>query len=316
MAVSRSQPGHAGQNRRPTFFDAVTRRNSIRGILLFIVLVAFVPTLLLSTWQGATRLARDADAEQSRLADAAIATSRSEGNIIAETQRVLAVLAIIPAIRGREPAGCGAVLSTVTERFPELSHVAVAAPDGRMGCASNRRAGDTGFGDAALWGRLQTGGFILTPPVRDTTSQRPVLRALLPLRTATGRFDGAIVASIDLVRLRDAVLRRGERTAAAVAIVDGTGRPVVRSRPLPWNRLVMPPKATGDGRIPILTAPDAEGHRWSYAVAPLHVSANLKESFYIVHADAQPPHFGADRWADVAFFVLPLLALVLTACAV
>lgn len=297
-------------------FDAITRRNSIRGILLFIVLVAFLPTLGLSAWQGMARLTRDADSDQRRLTGAAVTIGRSEANILGGSRGILAVLAAVPAVRTRDQAGCGPILAEAVKQFPEFSHLSVAGPDGRLACAGDPRAIGKTFDDPRLWNRLATGGFLVTSSAHDPVSQRPALRAILPLRTAAGRFDGAIMATIDLVWLRRALTTQDDRENVAVALVDGAGHPIAHSRPLPWDRVVIPAASKGDNRIPVIGARDRDGARWSYAVAPLRIAGNDGESFHIVYAAARPAPFGSDWWFAAGYFVLPLLALALAASAI
>lgn len=302
-------------------FDGITRRNSIRGILLFIVLVAFLPTLALSAWQGMARLARDADNKQLQLMSAATMISRSEVNIVGNSRAILAVLAAAPAVRARDPAVCGRILAEAVTRFPEFSRVSIAGPDGRLACASDPRAVGLAFDDSKLWNSLSTGGFLVTSPVWDPVMRRQVLRAILPIRTSSGQFDGAIMACIDLDWLRQALVAPDAHDGVAVALVDGSGHPVVRSQSLPWDRVMIPASSTADNRVPVLSAPDSEGMRWSYAVAPLHIAVksgakNGGESFYIVYASARPIRFGSDWWFAAGYFVLPLLALVLAASAI
>ena len=307
---------HSDSDAPLPFFDAITRRNSIRGILLFIVIVAFLPTLGLSAWQGMARLSRDADTEQRRLMSAAVMISRSEANIVSDSRSILGVLAAVPAIRARDPAVCGPILAEAVERFHEYSQLTVTDADGRLACASDSRAVGMAFDDPDLWKRLRRNGFVVTSPVRDPVLQRSVLRAILPLRTVAGAFDGAIVASIDLGWLRRALVGQDDRETVAIALVDGAGRPIAHSRSLPWDRLVIPVALKGDKRIPVLSARGADGARWSYAVAPLHIADTAGESFHIVYATAHPARFGSDWWFAAGYFVLPLLALALAASAI
>lgn len=316
-ATGRPRDDKAADGDQPlAFFDGITRRNSIRGILLFIVLVAFLPTLGISAWQGLARLTRDAEADRRQLISAAAMVSRSEVNIVGGSRALLAVLAETPAVRSRNQAECGRILAEAVRRFPQYSRMSVADPDGRIGCASDPRAIGRGFDDRKLWGSLRSSGFLVTPPVWESILRRPVLQAVLPLRSPDGAFDGAIMASIDLAWLQRALAAHEGRDNVALALVDGSGRTVVRSRALPWDRFVLPTRVENNTRSPVLSALDEVGARWSYAVAPLHIAGEGGESFHIAYASVRPTRFGSDWWFAVGYFVLPLLALVLAAVAI
>jgi hypothetical protein len=310
------QGGDRGKDQALPFFDSITRRNSIRGILLFIVLVAFLPTLGLSAWQGIARLTRDRAADERRLGAAAILISQSKASVIADSRQLLAVLAVIPAVRSGDAGRCGPVLAEAVKRLPGYSQFSVSGPDGRLVCASDPRAGPTSLHDPILQAQRRVAGFMITPPVWDQVLQRPVLHAILPLKTVSGEFDGVITASIDLVWLRRVLVQHQDRETAAIALVDGVGRPIARSRSLPWDRVVMPDAGASRAGVSVLSAPDGDGDNWSYAVAPLHIADGGGESFSIVYAALQPTRFGSDWWFAAAYLVLPLLALALAASAI
>ena len=307
---------HLGNDEPLSLFDAVTRRNSIRGILLVIVLAAFLPTLGLALWQGVARLDRDAEAGHRQLALTAAMISHSEVNVIADSHRVLAVLASLPAVNLRVQPLCGPVLAEAVARFPGYEQIWVSGPDGRRACASDARTIGLRFADANTWDRLAGGGFLVTAPVARDGSRTPALHAILPLLSPSGAFDGAITASIDLEWLRRVLVRNQDGDAVAVAIVDGEGHPIVRSAAFSWANLDMPAAGAGGETIPVLDTHDGKGTRWSYAVAPLHTATNGGENLFIVYAAAQPARFGTDWWFAAGYFVLPLLALVLAAGAI
>ena len=305
-------------------FDAVTRRNSIRGILLFILVIAMLPVLVISTWQGVARLQRDRDAEQRQLLGAVTMLGASQANVIAGARGVLGILATLPAVRSRDQARCGPILAEASRRFPAYSNFSLSHPDGSIACASQPRGVGMRLYDPALLERLRRSGFLVTPPVWGLMSQRLVLRAILPLTTATGAFDGVITASIDLGWLRRQLALHDSRGTIAVALVDGAGRPVAQSESLPWQRLPIPIPDDASARANVFRAADSNGTNWTFAVAPLHIAGNEGgggarnggESFHLVYAAAQPVRFGSEWWFAAGYFMLPLLALVLAATAI
>jgi two-component sensor histidine kinase len=295
--------------------DAITRRNSIRGILLLILLVALLPIMALSTWQGVVRLQRDRSAERQQLLDAAEMIARSEHNVIAGVRGVLTILAAVPDVRSRDQTRCGPVLARAVQQFPAYSHFSITRADGALACASNPRAVGMQATDPVLWKRLLAGEFLITVPVWGLLSERPVLRAMLPI-TRNGAFDGAMIASIDLLWLRKLLVLPYVRDDVAIALVDGAGRPVARSHSLPWARLPLPASGSGALSNTVFTMAAPSGRRWSYAVAPLNIAFDGGGPLYIVYAAAQPARFGVAWWLAAGYFVMPLLALLLAATAI
>ncbi|MBB6226102.1 two-component sensor histidine kinase [Polymorphobacter multimanifer] len=296
--------------------DRMTRRSSIRGILLFIMLVSLLPLVLLSTWQGIARLQRDRSAGSGQLLESAMMTSASERNVIAGARAILGVLATIPDVRAREQATCGPILQETVRRYPAYSHFSIARPDGTLACASDPSAVGMTMKEPILSKQLQTSGFLVTAPIWGEISNRPILRAVLPLRAADGEFDGVITASIDLAWIERLLSEQHRLDNVAVALVDGAGRPVVSSRQLPWKQLDILPKNADANNDEVFTVAGPDGRDWSYAVAPLHIDTEGGESFHIVYAAAQPFRFGSDWWFAAGYFLLPLLALVLASAAI
>ncbi len=296
--------------------DVMTRRSSIRGILLLIMLVSLLPLVLLSTSQGVARLQRDDSAANAQLLDAAMMTSASERNVIAGARAILGVLSVVPVVRERDQATCGPILQETVRRYPAYSHFSISNRDGSLACASDASAVGMPMNEPLLWQNLQRGGFLVTAPVWGQVSKRRVLRAVLPLQTADGAFDGIFTASIDLGWLNQLLSEQHRMDNIAVALVDGVGRPVASSRELPWKQLEIDDKGADVDSRSVFSIDGPDGRQWSYAVAPLHIDTQGGESFHIVYAAAEPRRFGSDWWFAAGYFLLPLLALILASTAI
>lgn len=306
-------PPPCNPGRSLQLLDRLTRRSSIRGILLVILVVALLPMMALSTWQGLARIQRDRDAEHRKLLEAAQLTAASQRNVITGAQTILAVLAAAPNVRARDQDMCGPILRAAVQSQPVYRHFSVSTADGRLACASDPGAiGVAATSSKQLWDQVQRSGFLVTAPVWGTISERLVLRAMLPLKTATGAFDGVITASIDLDWLRQRLHDQHPTGDIAVALVDGRGTAVASNRALPARRL----KVTQPNESGVFTVRSADGRDWAYAVAPLHVGNQGGERFHIVYAAAQPPRFGSQWWSVAFYFLVPLLALLLASMAI
>ncbi|WP_439534021.1 sensor histidine kinase [Polymorphobacter sp.] len=292
----------------------MTRRSSIRRILLVIMAISLLPLIVLSAWQGIERLKRDQAAERDQLIEAARITSGSERNVIAGALSILGVLSASPGVRSGNQDQCGPILRQAVRMFPAYSYFSVSRADGSSACASG--PGDVTAPSPELWARVKQNGFHVTAPIWGAVSQRPVMLAILPLTDEKGDFDGIITASIDLSWLRNLLGQQHARDNIGVALVDGSGVAVASSRPLPWQRLTISAPGAAPGQSAIFKARAPDGQRWSYAVAPLHIAREGGESFYIVYAAAQPARFGNDWWFAAGYFLLPLMALILASAAI
>jgi two-component sensor histidine kinase len=293
--------------------DLLTRRSSIRGILLVILVVSLLPVMMFSTWQGFARLHRDREVHHAQLRKAAMLTSSSQQQVLASARALLAVLAEAPAVKSGDQARCGPMLQAAARSQPALSNFSVSDAQGRIVCASDTGAlGVPTTTDRSLWRQVQSGGFLVTAPVWGTVSARMVLRAMLPVKTLDGAFGGVITASIDLDWLRRLITAQHRDPDRAVALVDGRGRPVASNRPMPGERMALTPTTpTGVSMVH-----SNDGRHWTYAVAPIDLGTEGGETFFVVYAAAQPPWFGSEWWFIAGYFLQPLLALVLASLAI
>ena len=293
--------------------DGLTRRSSIRGILLVILLVSLLPVMAFSTWQGFARLHRDRAAHHAQLQKAAMLTNRSQAQVLENARSLLAVLAAAPVVQVLDQRRCGALLRAASGSQAAFRNFSVTNGEGRIVCASDPGAlGVPATGDAQLWQQAMTSNFLVTAPVWGTVSARMVLRAMMPVRMPDGRFAGVLTASIDLNWLRRLLIAQHPDADRAVALVDGQGRPVASNRPMPAERFALRPAGSPD--LPSVRSND--GRSWTYAVAPVHAGAQGGEAFFIVYAAAQPPWFGSEWWFVAGYFLQPLLALMLASLAI
>lgn len=304
----------AGRADRPLrWLDGLTRRTSIRGILLLILLMSLLPVMAFSTWQGFARLQRDQQADHAQLRRAALLTGTSQRQVLSGAHALLAVLAESPVVKAGDQARCGPMLQAAARNQSALSNFTVSNAEGRIVCASDSGAlGVPTTLDQRLWREVQDGGFLITAPVWGTVSDRMVLRAMLPIQMADGKFGGVITASVDLAWLRRLLAAQHPDPDRAVALVDSGGRPVASNRPMPAERFAIRPENLSG----ISSLRSNDGREWIYAVAPIHLGNHGGENFFIVYAAAQPPWFGSEWWFVAGYFLQPLLVLVLASLAI
>ena len=285
---------------------------SIRRILLLILLLTLLPLALLTTVQGVARVEQERDELHRRLADAALLTAYSEQNSIYRSESILAVLGSSRDIVEAPVDACNARLASVRDALMAYSHLSVIGPDGRIRCASNPRAvGDSVVGRPFWRELLNGGGFTVTAPVRGRYSGGIVIWAVRPLSAEDGTFAGAITASIDLEELRKLLRARQAANDSLVAIVNGTGEPVVSSFPLHWPRLAI---SGMPGTVHVVD--DPEGRPWAFSEAPLHVGSRPDNSLHLIYAARQPDLFSSGNYFLLSYFAIPIAALVVASAGI
>lgn len=284
---------------------------SIRRTLLAILLLTLLPLAVFTAIQGISRVEQDRDALQRRLADAALLTAYSEQNSIHRTEGVLTVLGDMDEIRNGTIDECNTRLARVRDTLAAYSHLSVIGPDGRIRCASNPSAVGDLVTDRPFWAEISNGGgFTVTAPIRGRYSGGIVIWAVRPLTDPDGRFAGAITASIDLGELRKLLRARQAANNALVAIVDGTGRPVVSSLPLHWERLEV---GGMPGTVHVLR--DDDNRPWAYSEAPLHLGTRTDNTLHLVYAARRPDLLGDNDFL-ISYFAIPIAALVIASAGI
>jgi two-component sensor histidine kinase len=285
---------------------------SIRRTLLLILLFTLLPLAVLTAVQGIARVEEDRDELHRRLADAALLTAYSEQNSIYRSESILSVLGKSPDIVDAPTSVCNARLAEVRDTLMAYSHLSVIGPDGRIRCASNPRAVGDDVTDRDFWQELLNGGgFTVTAPVRGKYSGGIVIWAVRPLTEADGSFAGAITASIDLDELRKLLRARQAANDAVVAVVDGTGRPVVSSFPLPWARL---PLNGSPGAVHVVE--DGDGRPWAFSEAPLHVGTRPENTLNLVYGARRPDLLGGGNYFLLSYFAIPIFALIIASAGI
>jgi two-component sensor histidine kinase len=284
----------------------------IRRTLLLILLLTLLPLAALTAFQGIARVEDDRDELHRRLADAALLTAYSEQNSLSRSERLLAVLGSSSDIVDAPTNACNARLAEVRDTLMAFSHLSVIGTDGRIRCASNPQAVGVSVAEREFWREIVNGGgFTVTAPVRGRHSGGVVIWAVRPLAAPDGSFAGAITASVDLDDLRKLLRARQASNDAVVAIVDGTGRPVVSSLPLHWGSL---PVSGMPGSVHVVEDPD--GRPWAFSKAPLHVGSRPDNSLHLIYAARRPDLFGHGNDFLISHFAIPIAALIIASAGI
>lgn len=269
--------------------------------------LALAPVLLLGAVETVMAYQKDAQAQRASLA---LAAERSAATARARMESASVLLeTLAPQSLGLE---CAQRLNEITTRLPGYDNLIRFDRLGRVSCAAHSVGADAMRRDRAWFMRLQGGApsAIIRSP-EGLISAGPSLLAAERANDATGRFDGALVALINLNSLRPSLSDRALPSGTEVAIADDQGRYLSRTRDNAFSapRSDFAANARRDGAF-LFTGRDPTGSARVYSAAPL-----AGEVFVILSAPAK----GLFSWAGLnplSSFLFPLLAFTVALAAV
>lgn len=287
---------------------AGARHLSLRRNLVFLIIVALLPIMVLAILQGLVRLETRRSAEIDQLSANASALADTNRTILSGTATLLHALAANPAVTagGR---GCADTVVRLNNASPAYANIVAYDADGWVRCAAIGPGLPYMVQDRPWWDRVRNADHVLvSDAVWGAFTRKRVILMALPLRDANGRFDGAVTASLDLGWL-DMRLRARARPDTGVAVLSDSGQTVMANRALPPIRLATPPGTVARSR-------DRNGAGWTYTIVPLVMPATGQNGLYVVYATQDPPRFALAWWQTLVDFLLPVLAILIASAAI
>lgn len=203
---------------------------SLRGRLLLSITITITPVIALilyTAWEERSRALLDAE-RQTR--QAAIAVADEHRRLIAEAQRLLADLAIVPEIRSMTPSpACGKRLSRVLRHNPVYGNIIVVNTEGDMLCTGIAHPGHLNFSDRIWFRRTEaTRQFSVGEYLNSKLTGLPSLGLGYPLRSQKGQFVGVISSVIDLTWLKQMLENLPLPKDSVMVVVDPYGTVLIR----------------------------------------------------------------------------------------
>ena len=203
--------------------------------LLVLVLLAILPSTLLTAWERhRTAEARIADAGED-LAALALNTAREQAALVGRAQTFLAALARLPALSEGTPAECQPVLASFGGSASWRHTLGVYAPDGQPVCTDQPgqtpglRPVDHGLADETWFRAAIAGGrFVLSDLVIGRLVLLPMVMAVQPILGLDGAVRRLVVAGIDLAQLGGQALPQVPAGAEVLLLADAAGTVVAR----------------------------------------------------------------------------------------
>jgi two-component sensor histidine kinase len=287
---------------------AGTRHVSLRRNLVFLIIVALLPIMVLAVLQGLVRLETRRSAEIDQLSTHAGALADTNRTILDSAAVLLRAIAANPLI-GKGGRGCADTLTELKAASPAYANLVAYDADGWLRCAAVGPGQPYQVQDRTWWNRLRAADHALVSDAKwGAFTHTRVMLVALPTYDAAGVFDGAVAASLDLGWL-DMRLRTRVRGETAVAVLSDSGQTVMANRPLPPIELATPAGRTARSR-------DAAGVGWTYIVVPLVARATHQNGLFVVYASRDVPRFALAWWQTVVDFLLPVLAILIASAAI
>ncbi len=244
------------------------------------------------------------------LVQTALYAAYSEQNIFARTEQLLRSLARRPALTANN-ANCHQALSdALVGAMPIVNFTRVDATGTVicMGTTAPKRS----YAKLPWWPKVRNGNNIVVGnEFRSSLVNRKVLPVALPVRDKSGRFTGALSASVDLHWLETAPQVTKLPAGALSMIVDSSGHVLASNRPAvdDLSRIVASRAKTA--RRHVFSVDTRAGQRWRWVAEPIGVSDK-----YVAFGIPAPHLLGTFRGYLLADVVLMLLIVAATCAAI
>ncbi len=241
--------------------DSASRPRTIRAHLVALALAAVVPLAAAAGYVIVDRYRESRSQAEGELRNLAAITANNLDREVAESERLLKVLAQRPLVAALDPQRCDPFLAEFLTLHPEFANLLTRTLRGDSVCAllPNVSPGETvatfpWFQEAVRGARVSAGDAFLGP-----SSGRWVSVLTYPLRDAEGAVSGLLVLPLDLMKLQGRTFPAIPGNVV-VSVIDAQGRFLMRSadpkqwigKPVANAQLASTARARGDGtyRVP------------------------------------------------------------------
>jgi len=285
---------------------------SIRARLIAVALLALAP-LMIERLRGLEQ----ARAEYAELASGRV-TDLAHGGVEAQRQTVNSIRAVLQVVArayarmAPDQADCDQTLAGLASNIPWLLGLNVAAPDGRITCATDRRAIGLNVSDRSYFqNALRSPDFALSDYLISRVHQTPILVASLPVLKSDGSLNAVVFGSIDLHWIGELAAAAARHEGTSVLMIDGAGILMAASadsgaivgRNFADNALVREMLAKDEGTMTV-AGPDGIPRIFSYVRVP------WTQARLAVGLDERVVHSRVDRELRIACLQLGGVAIL------
>ncbi len=244
--------------------------------LALLLLLALLPAAIWVALQSLAASRAHTERMASTVGSVATLVSRYEQDLLAVVESSLRVLADDPAVRGGDAGACAEALAAQPASVGGFANLNRVGADGVIRCAVNPAAIGVGVGDRGWFQRLLSGhsGLAISEVVVGRVERRPIVVLAVPILAPQGSFDGAVMATIEVVRFGQLTTEVSLPEGTTLVLVDRDGRPVLdpaaaertAARSLPQPATLLRRLALDE---PTFAAEGQDGVHRLYAVAPV-----------------------------------------------
>jgi PAS domain S-box-containing protein len=270
----------------------------LRVRLVLLVACGLIPlSILVLTQLGRQRDDALAEAHEGIRAVARQAAVR-QAEVLGQVRGLLEVLSAIPTLREFQAGACDEMLGQIIRRYPGVTSIWFATPDGRVPCSDQPSGHSLGMADRDYFQRALAGGdFVVSDYLIGRVSGRPVLATALAFPGPDGRIAGVAMAAVDI----DWLHRMAEQAVGGMGmnlvLIDGKGTllaevppgPAPIGQPAVGNPLVAAMLETAEGGFETV---DNSGVTRLFAHVPLpgtnaRLAVGLERATVLARVDRQ-----------------------------
>ena len=211
----------------------------------------------------------DLAAVHERLTDSAANAATREENLLASGEQIARAVGNLSDVRRGGP-NCDMALSDALIGVQFFLNISRIDAHGTVICSALPAANGVNVAQRAIFQQArQAKGFVVSGQIYSNVIKGRVISGMLPLRSATGAFDGVVSITLDTHWLDDMMKARQLPPGAVVAIFDRSGAIIAASDPKKAAAIFRHAALGQEAQGKLETAQDQNGTIWSYATAAL-----------------------------------------------
>lgn len=261
--------------------------HSLRGRLLLLVILAFLPAVALFAYANIQLRALMLDAREREVARAAEVSAADYRRLVDETRALLFALSQIDEVRMHQNPACDRLLSRVLEGSPRLTALAVVAMDGYRVCGAQSLESPLYLGDRSYVVRaMGTKRFAMGDYQIGRITGKPTVGVALPVLGDDGEIESILGTTLDLNFLAEHATSAELPEGSTYTVVDRSGTVLVR---YPERELMGEkpdeqfPRVTEATETPaVVEGNDLDGVHRHFAVTPLLGEGSEPEGYLAV----------------------------------
>jgi PAS domain S-box-containing protein len=198
--------------------------HSLRARLIFLVLLAVIPSLGLALYSGLEqRRMVESQSHEDAVRTARLARSRQQ-ELIREAQSLLRTIVQSPAMRNRDQRQCADELTYSLRQHPQFLNIGVADVTGAVWCSALPHDPSISVADRAYFQRvLQTRSFAVGDYQVGRITGKPSLNFGHPVFDETGELTGVVFVALDLDWINTVFQDSSLPEGSTVAVIDADG---------------------------------------------------------------------------------------------